>query len=195
MDKECSTKDRILQEAMKLFAVNGFEAVSVRAIAAEVGVRDSALYKHYPRKQAIFDAIVQASRERFWNKYKEIQISHMEEQNLIEICLQMFKFQTEDEWIVRFRQLLIIEQFRNPDIAKIYKELFIDMPIENQAKIFEMLIEKKILKDKDAKVMSMELYAPFFMYHTIGDKPHNLEDQLRRHVENFKASYFIVDQD
>ena len=42
-EKELSTKERILVEAMKLFAVQGFEAVSVRAIAKEVGVRDSAL--------------------------------------------------------------------------------------------------------------------------------------------------------
>lgn len=154
----------------------------MRAIAAAVGVRDSALYKHYPSKQAIFDAIVQTSRDKFWSKYKEIQIEHMEEQDLTDLCMQMFRFQTEDEWIVRFRQLLIIEQFKNPYIAKIYKELFIDMPVENQAKIFERLIQLKILKDRDAKVMAMELYAPFFLYHTISSKPEDLEARLIRHV-------------
>lgn len=191
--KEGSTKERILQEAMKLFSVQGFEAVSVRNIAAAVGVRDSALYKHYPSKQAIFDAIVQKSRERFWNKYQEIQIEEINEKNLTEVCMQMFRFQTSDKWIISFRQLLIIEQFKNPDIAKIYKELFIDMPVQNQAKIFKKLIEMKVLKDKDALVMSMELYAPFFLYHTVGDKPIELEENLIKHVENFKESYFIKD--
>ncbi|MDD6306271.1 MAG: helix-turn-helix domain containing protein [Clostridiales bacterium] len=44
-----NTKQKIIEESMKLFSVNGFHAVSVRAIADAVGVRNSALYKHFNR--------------------------------------------------------------------------------------------------------------------------------------------------
>lgn len=190
-EKVLSTKEKILVESMKLFSVQGFEAVSVRAIAAAVGVRDSALYKHFPSKQAIFDAIVENSKERFWEQYKKIHLDEPETIDLVEMCLKMFHFQTQDEWIVRFRQMLVIEQFKNPDIAKVYKELFIDMPIENQSRIFEKYIEAGVMKESDPVVMSMELYAPFFLYHTVQDKPNELEQRLRQHVQNFKETYFI----
>ena len=190
-EKVLSTKEKILVESMKLFSVQGFEAVSVRAIAAAVGVRDSALYKHFPSKQAIFDAIVENSKERFWEQYKKIHLDEPETIDLVEMCLKMFHFQTQDEWIVRFRQMLVIEQFKNPDIAKVYKELFIDMPIENQSRIFEKYIEAGVMQESDPVVMSMELYAPFFLYHTVQDKPNELEQRLRQHVQNFKETYFI----
>ena len=148
-------------------------------------------YYHFPSKQAIFDAIVENSKERFWVQYKKMHLDQPEAIDLVEMCLKMFRFQTQDEWIVRFRQMLVIEQFKNPDIAKVYKELFIDMPIENQARIFKEFIEAGVMKANDPVVMSMELYAPFFLYHTVQDKPNELEQRLRQHVQNFKETYFI----
>ena len=44
--------------ALDLFAKKGFSPVSVRDIAAEVGVRESALYRHFHNKQAIFDQLI-----------------------------------------------------------------------------------------------------------------------------------------
>ena len=63
-----TTKEKILLESMKLFSVQGFAAVSVRTIAAAVGVRDSALYKHFKSKQEILDGIVEESKLRFLKK-------------------------------------------------------------------------------------------------------------------------------
>ena len=136
-----TTKERILMESMKLFAVSGFDSVSVRTIAAAVGVRDSALYKHYNNKQAIFDAIVEESIKRFQQQYQEVEMEHISTGNLVETCLAMFRFQTQDEWINNFRQMLILEQFKNPKMAELYQKIFIDMPINSQAEIFKSLIQ------------------------------------------------------
>lgn len=184
-----STKERIIEESLKLFAVNGFESVSVRTIAAAVGVRDSALYKHFSSKQAIFDAIVEQSIERFKQQYTKVDIKHLNSDNLVESCMMMFRYQTKDPWIQHFRQILIIEQFRNPKIAELYKKIFIDMPIAGQKSIFEELIQAKILKDNDAYVMAMELYAPFFLFHTVKEEDDDtLEKHLKKHVENFMSN-------
>ena len=52
------TKERILQTALTLFARDGYEAVSVSAIADVLDITKGALYRHYENKRAIFDAIV-----------------------------------------------------------------------------------------------------------------------------------------
>ncbi|HEY3258680.1 MAG TPA: helix-turn-helix domain-containing protein [Pseudonocardiaceae bacterium] len=52
-----ATRDRMLQAALELFALQGFHATTVRQIAAAVGVRDSAIYAHFAGKQAIYDEL------------------------------------------------------------------------------------------------------------------------------------------
>ena len=41
-----NTKEKILVAALRLFAVNGYEAVSVSQIAGELGITKGALDKH-----------------------------------------------------------------------------------------------------------------------------------------------------
>ena len=60
-----NTKEIILEKSLVLFSTKGFEAVSIRDIAAEVGIGNSALYKHYASKQAIFDALVAELKEEY----------------------------------------------------------------------------------------------------------------------------------
>ena len=52
------TKEKILLTALQLFARDGYEAVSVRNIAEELGITKGALYRHYKNKRDIFDSIV-----------------------------------------------------------------------------------------------------------------------------------------
>lgn len=52
-----ATRDRLLGAALELFARQGYAATTVRQIAAEVGVRDSAIYGHFTGKQAMYDAL------------------------------------------------------------------------------------------------------------------------------------------
>ena len=51
MKKDETTKQRILSEALKLFASKGYEAVSVAQIAGAVGIKAPSLYKHYDSKR------------------------------------------------------------------------------------------------------------------------------------------------
>ena len=52
------TKERIQSEALRLFAENGYHAVTVEQIAAAVGIKAPSLYKHYSGKRAILDSIL-----------------------------------------------------------------------------------------------------------------------------------------
>jgi TetR/AcrR family transcriptional regulator, cholesterol catabolism regulator len=48
----------VLAAAVVLFASRGFDATSVRDIAAEAGVQPASVYYHYPSKEALLVAIV-----------------------------------------------------------------------------------------------------------------------------------------
>ena len=55
-----STRERILSEALQLFAESGYGGASMRELARRVGVRESSLYNHFAGKAAILEAIVSA---------------------------------------------------------------------------------------------------------------------------------------
>ena len=61
--KEKNTKEKILEEALKLFAQSGYMGTSMNDIASKLGVTKAALYKHYKSKQEILDSIIEKMNE------------------------------------------------------------------------------------------------------------------------------------
>ena len=52
---------KILNSAFKLFSERGFDGVSIRDIAADAGLTNPALYRHYPSKEALGLALYRKS--------------------------------------------------------------------------------------------------------------------------------------
>ncbi len=187
------TKEKILIESMKLFSVSGFDAVSIRTIADAVGIGNSALYKHFTSKQAIFDAIVEESKNRYLkecSRYVTDEIRGVEA--VKEVCLKMFTYQTTDEWIVMFRRMLLLEKFKKPQIASIYNEFFVEIPIRNQMNIFNELMEEGLMTKGNPEVFAIELYSPFYLYHFVERDKNELNEIFTQHIENFFNQHFIT---
>jgi AcrR family transcriptional regulator len=51
-------KDQILHEATRLFSRHGFEGVTIRQLADACGISEPALYRYFPSKEAIYDAVL-----------------------------------------------------------------------------------------------------------------------------------------
>lgn len=185
-----NTKQIIQEEALKLFSERGFEAVSIRTIADAVGIGNSALYKHYSSKQAIFDAIVESSKEKFLEQSNLVTADIRGVEAVMQTCLSMFEYQTKNEWVVRFRQMLLLEKFHNPQMAAIYKEFFVDIPIKGQIEIFECLQKQHLMIEGNPRVYAMELYAPFYLYHFVEHDYDELKILLKQHAENFFKEHF-----
>lgn len=65
------TGPRIRQAAERLFAQHGFAAVSMRQIAAEVGVQAGALYNYTPDKQSLLAELMRSHMEELLAAYNE----------------------------------------------------------------------------------------------------------------------------
>ena len=53
-----NNKDKIFNVSVDLFSEHGYDGVSIRQIAREVGIKESSIYNHYPSKEAILDSIL-----------------------------------------------------------------------------------------------------------------------------------------
>jgi AcrR family transcriptional regulator len=55
------TNERILEAALSLFGTRGYEATSLDAIAADLGIRKQTILYWFPSKEALLEAVVERS--------------------------------------------------------------------------------------------------------------------------------------
>jgi len=71
-----ATRERILAEALVLFASKGFDATSVKDISSAVGVADAALYRHFPSKEELAHAVFKRHYSTLAGQIAEIGARH-----------------------------------------------------------------------------------------------------------------------
>ena len=80
VEKYMTTKQRITEEALILFAEKGYKGTSVKNIADAVGIKDASLYNHFKSKQEIFDSIVELILEHISGLSEKLGIPSYDEQ-------------------------------------------------------------------------------------------------------------------
>ena len=59
--------------------------------------------------------------------------------------------------------MLSIEKYKSKEIDRIYREVYIDTAISNQAQIFEEMIKQGYMRKADPKIMALQFFAPIFL--------------------------------
>ena len=200
------TKVNILHTALRLFARDGYEAASVSDIAGALGMTKGALYKHYKNKREIFNSIVDrmyqvdAERAKTYevpeetfaqspSAYRQVAMDK------IKIFIKaQFHFWTEDEFASSFRKMLILEQYRNPEIMELYQKCLLSGPISYMEDVFrEMMEEHSAWSKSDPKQLALAFYAPFYLLLSMSDATSDKKEAaelLATHIERFIENNF-----
>ena len=199
------TKNKILEVSLALFSQKGFEGVSVREIAKEVGVRESALYKHYKNKEDILDKIVEEMILLIHKTYEQQRVPesvkievaeeyrNITEEQLCEMSWNIFEMFTEDSKLSNFRKLLVQEQFHNKAFAECYNKFFLEGVINSQAKTFLQLVNNGFFHKGDERIIALHFYGPilllFQLYDCEPQKKGEIKEMLFEHVRAFGEHY------
>ena len=54
-----NNKEKIFNVSIDLFSRHGYDGVSIRQIASEVGIKESSIYNHYKSKESILNSILE----------------------------------------------------------------------------------------------------------------------------------------
>lgn len=205
--KQEDTKKRILEKALELFALNGYDSVSVGEIAKAVGIKAPSLYNHFASKRAIFDAIVEETASKYEQYTGGIDIhvrdakkdrsvfSEITEETLIQKLRQIFLYSLHDETISRFRRMMTIEQFRSEELSALYTERYVTRMIKYHAVIFENLIAAGKLRNENPENLAMLYVAPVLILLGICDRQPEREEEcikkLDEHVGLFYRTFNI----
>ena len=203
--KQEDTRQKILDQALALFSVYGYDAVSVDQIAAAVGIKGPSLYNHFPGKRAIFDAIVEATAAQYEADTDKIDIhvqnvqqdlsvfTRITEDGLLEKVRQIFCYSLHNETISRFRRMMTLEQFRSPELAALYSQRYVERVTAYHAGIFRSLIAAGELRAEDAGALALLYVAPVITLIGICDRQPERESEclqkLEAHVRLFYRTF------
>ena len=145
------------------------------AIAGELGITKGALYKHYKNKRDIFDSIVSRMERHDAERANEFQmptgsVSNMEEEylrvtvdRLVEYGKAQFRYWTQDSFASSFRRMLTLEQYRSPEMGRLYQQYLVSGPLGYVADIFGSL------GYADPMEKALGLYGPMFLMYSVYD--------------------------
>jgi len=205
-----STKEKILQEALALFSVKGFDAVSVRDIVRAVGIKESSLYNHFASKQDIFDTLIRVCSKRNEEFFHSLQLTGedmrfaadertvamyqgMTNEQFAAIAGRIFDFYFADETNVRLRRMLTIEQYRNEAIGKLFRDISFDDAINYQAALFAKLMEAGYFRRTDPYLMALAFFSPIFLlFYKFDNNAASLSEARElflRHIAHFGEIY------
>ena len=169
------TRERILQTALELFARDGYEAVSVSAIAGALGMTKGALYRHYASKRDIFSSILRRMEEqdaRRAGEYRmpEGSLLEMEEAyrsaSIKSICAYakaQLRYWTEDPFAACFRKMLTLEQYRDPEMRRLYQQYLGSGPLGYMTDLFSAL---GLAEPEQA---ALRFYGPMYLLYGVYD--------------------------
>ena len=162
-----STKEKIFDVSLDLFSQKGFDAVSVREIAREVGIRESSIYNHYKNKEAILDAII----DYFMSELAQSGDLGVEMDDLISQGPEVFFEFGGKSFIERMGspknekiwRIIAIEIFHNDKIRNFFQKELLEEPITGWENIFTMMIQKGVIKPFNPRTLAYE-YFYFAIY-------------------------------
>ena len=169
------TKERVLRTALALFAQKGYEATSISDIAEAMGLTKGALYRHFDSKRAIFDGILRRMEQRDAQEARDHDLPEgpaetdgpaYEQATMADIVAfskAMFRYWTEDPFAAPFRRMLTVEQYRSPEMARLYQQYLAAGPMGYVADLFRGLG----LPDPERRAASF--YGPMFLLYSVYD--------------------------
>ncbi len=199
-----NTKQEILEAALDLFSIQGYEATSISQIADAVGIRKASLYSHFESKQEILDTLVKDVLEQYeahsifaradWEnpeKAKNRQV--LTADTTQQMIQEQIRYTLHDPHICKGRKMLVTEQFQNPELAKLQTKQNYSDVMQYFIGLVKCLIRQGVLKEDDPEIMASQLCLPISVWINLCDREPERESEIMelvgRHIQQFFRVY------
>ena len=157
------TKAKIMDVALHMFSERGYEAVSIRDICSDVGIKESILYYHFKNKQDILDSLFSRFEEQIgsllnvlhspdaWNNSRRPSFEWID--------TYFFDQYLFDHFCNRMMRLMLIEQLHNKDIQQKYNRWLFEEPYKIEMSVFETLSQLGVMDADLAEQAGKSFYA------------------------------------
>lgn len=181
--------EEISKTALKLFRESSYKKVSMRKIAAEVGIAVGTLYNYYPNKLELYiEAFEESWRETYQILKRNCQ--QLEDNYLISYLRVIYSEMKNKKAIVRelFRYIISDLEIGEEEQKKQFKRVrFPEVLINQIYNLFAAVLEKEF--EIEIERDSSDLYRLFTMIQT--DIP-LLQQNFKDEAENIEFLYDII---
>ncbi len=184
-----NTKEKIFNVSLDLFSKKGYDSVSLREIAEEVGIQKSSIYSHYPSKEAILMDIFNQFTKSFEIDDEEIQLT--ENNPLLENPELFYHKGSEaiknmlfQETNLKIWKLILIQMHHNETIRLFFQNEILVKPLIFWEGLFTLLKEKGVIKkDSNTPLLARQYYSfPIYLLLEICVKYDDVPQEV---LENF----------
>ena len=198
-----NTRDEILNVALELFSVNGYEATSISQLADAVGIRKASLYSHFASKQEILDDVVASVLEGYaehsvfadadWDDPEfTADKEGMTAEDAAKMIQGQIRYIVHDPAISRGRKMLLIEQFHNAELAVLQTRINYTDIMKYFEGMIRFLIRSNTLKDADTEIMAAQLSLPITVWINLCDREPDREEEVMGLVHKHVLQFFEV---
>ncbi len=125
--------------------------------------------KHFQSKRAIWEELLQHfqnTANTMMNHLESVLNATSSSHNICShdmIGNYFFEQYLMDDFCNKVIRLLLIEQFNDEAVQKIYDHWIFAKPLAFQSRVFSMLMEMKIIKHVNSSYLAEKYYAPIFL--------------------------------
>ncbi len=158
-----NNKEKIFNVSIDLFSRHGYDGVSIRQLASEVGIKESSIYNHYKSKESILNSIL----EFYIEEMKSNEISPTQANENLNVSLDYFYMAGLKLYIskltkpnmMKITRIILVEAYHNEKIRQFIKKEMIDGPINGWILLFNLMKENKLInKDADSRQLAESFY-------------------------------------
>jgi len=197
--KRTGTKQKILKVSTTLFSELGYKGTSVRKIAKNVGIRESAIYNHYKNKEEIFLEVAKGIfTSPFSTSNEEIKESALKGKAFLQKYTMQYKLLTFDKNNENMFRLLMIELFANRELREQFMNDFHNENIKMLSEAFFIMMQNGLIRSGDPMMVSYEFLSTLFyirlqitLMRFDNTSTNSLSTQFEKHVEFFWDSIRI----
>ena len=170
-----TTKEKIMDVALHMFSERGYEAVSIRDICGEVGIKESTLYYHFKNKMDILDSLIAKFKGHIEgllihiDEMPQMPSGKTKKKNagskdiLDSYMMDSYLFDPFCNLMIR---LMMIEQFHNEEMRALYEKTMFTDPYDIYLRVFRMLASQGAFSESqvDAIVRRYHAYMTMLTY-------------------------------
>lgn len=202
-----NTRTKYLYEALRLFGERGYDSVSMKDLAKAVGLVPSALYKHFPSKQALYDEIIKEYKLGYAHNMQRIKVDfaehpeekekliNMTEEEQIQRAKDLFLNAIHHEWANSFRKLMTVEQYHNKELAEIYDQTYYKDQVKQHGALFRILMDAGKMKEGNENTLAFLYISPVNILINLCDREPDMEEwcleEIEKVVKEFNKNYRI----
>lgn len=167
MSSAPTNRQKLLDIAVDLFSLNGYDGVSIRDLCRAVGIKESSFYNHFRGKDELLEEI-------FAEFHSGLRV-HLPTEDLLEALLdaaeplpfwlevaRRWRTALEDARMRKIHRILLLEQYRNPRARNLLVSEVLDHPRRLAALAFEKFIARGQVRPLDPAQMAGEFHLPFY---------------------------------